>query len=58
MGNHGLDHGASLSLPPCALLDGGGRVPEEDLQRCACSLFQIQNLLGFHFDRANGETEG
>ena len=56
-GKH-LDDGACLSLPPCGLLGGGGIVPEEDVQQCACSLFQTQNLLGFHFDRANGEREG
>lgn len=51
-----LDHGACLSLL-CGLLGRGGRVPEEDSRQGACRLLQTQNLLGFHFDRANGERE-
>lgn len=30
--------------PPCKELGRGWRVSEEDLQQCACSLFQMQNL--------------
>lgn len=36
--------GPWLSLPPCKGLGRVWRVSEEDLQQCACSLFQMQNL--------------
>lgn len=52
------DCGACLFLPPCKELGRDWTVSEEHLQQYACSLFQVQMLVRFHFDRTKGQREG